>query len=141
RIAEVVRAADPDIVLWQEVDRGSRRTAFVDQLEALQARLDLPCAVATPYHRAPYVPHPSHEHLGRVDMNLAVSSRYRLSSATRWQLPLLQESAVRRLFNLRRALLEVRVPVEGGGELRLFDTHLSAFSRGDGTLPKQIAAV
>ncbi|TNE92124.1 MAG: hypothetical protein EP330_02930 [Deltaproteobacteria bacterium] len=137
-IARVIKDVDADIVLLQEVDRGSDRTQRSDQLAEILERVPYPCSTAAPYHRAPYVPHPPEQNLGRVDMNLAVLSKHKLTRATRYQLPLLDEPFHRRLFNLRRALLEVAVPL-GSGELRLFNTHLSAFSRGDGTLGKQVA--
>ena len=34
-IAEVIRRVDTDIILWQEIDRGSRRTGFIGQNQAL----------------------------------------------------------------------------------------------------------
>ncbi len=141
-IAEVVRRTDPDFILWQELDHDSRRTGRIDEIAALRDLLPgYPCAVDAPYHKAPYVPFPPQEHLGRVDMRLAVWSRYRIASATRYDLPRLDESWIRQQFNLKRALLEVALPIRGGGTLVLFDTHLSAFSRGDGTLPRQLAAI
>jgi endonuclease/exonuclease/phosphatase family metal-dependent hydrolase len=138
-IAEVVRTHDPDIILWQEVDRSSDRTARIDQLQGLLDRTPYACQASTPYHRAGYVPHPAEQHLGKVDMHLAVFSKYQLTDATRHQLPLLDEPWWRKAFNLRRALLDVRLAVEGGGSARLLNTHLSAFSKGDGTLEKQVA--
>ncbi len=137
RIGEVIRDADADLVLLQEVDRDSARTHRIDQHEALLGAVPYPCHLSTPYHKLRYLPHPSHEPLGRVDLHLSVFSRYQIRSATRYQLALMDEPAWRQLLNLRRALLEVRLPVQGGGELIAFNTHLSAFSRGDGTLAKQ----
>jgi endonuclease/exonuclease/phosphatase family metal-dependent hydrolase len=136
RIGEVLRDVDADIVLLQEVDRGSDRTQRIDQHEALLARAPYPVSLSTPYYRSPYVPHPPQDHLGRMDMHLSVFSRVGVRGATRWQLPMLHESWVRRQFNLRRALLDVDL-----GAARVFQTHLSAFSRGDGTLPQQIDAI
>jgi endonuclease/exonuclease/phosphatase family metal-dependent hydrolase len=140
-IAAVIRDVDPDVVLLQEVDRNSRRTARIDQHAWLVEETGYPCHASTPYFRAAYVPHPPQEHLGRMDMHLSVLSRYRIDDVVRYQLPLLQESPVRRLFNLKRALLEVRVPVADGAPLVLFNTHLSAFARGDGTVDRQVAMV
>lgn len=140
-IRDVVRELDPDIILWQEIDRGSDRTHRIDQHAWLLEQLDYPCHTSTPYHRVRYVPHPPGQHMGRVDMHLSVFSRFRLSAATRHQLPRLKEPLHRRLFNLRRALLDVRLPLSDGRELALLNTHLSAFSRGDGTLSEQIAMV
>ena len=45
------------------------------------------------------------------------------------------------MFNLRRALLDVRIPLADGGELAILNTHLSAFSKGDGTLGKQVQQI
>ena len=141
RIAERVRSHRPHVVLLQEVDRGSRRTHFIDQHERLAALLpELPWHGSTPYHRVPYVPTPAHEHLGRVDMHLSVFARVPLWGGVRWQLPLLRESRVRRWFNLRRCLMELMADT-ADGPVRLLHTHLSAFSRGDGTVHRQVAAI
>lgn len=140
-LAARLRALDADVLLLQEVDRGSRRTAFVDQHAWLVDALpDHRWHASTPYHRVPYVPAPAHEHLGRVDMHLSVFSRYPLDPGVRWQLPLLRESRVRRIFNLRRAVMDLPLRM-AHGTLRLLHTHLSAFSRGDGTVPRQIASL
>lgn len=141
QIVAMVEAMDPDLVLWQEVDRGSARTGGVDQLATLVERLGHGCRASASYHRVPYVPTPDHEHLGRVDMQLAVTGRVRLGAARRHQLALLAEPWWRRLFNLRRAALEVEVPTAGGPTLTVIDTHLSAFSFGDGSLPRQVAQI
>jgi endonuclease/exonuclease/phosphatase family metal-dependent hydrolase len=74
-------------------------------------------------------------------MRLLVASRTPIDRATSWPLPRLHESPLRRQFNLTRQVLECVLPIEGGGELALFNTHLSAFSRGDGTLDRQVHAV
>lgn len=134
---------NPDIALLQEVDRDSRRTGRIDQLPAYAATFDAPCAITAPYHRSAFVPTPGPtEFLGRVDMHLATLSRFPLTHATRTQLPMLQESALRRAFNLKRALLVAEIPVEGLDQpLAVATTHLSAFSRGDGTLERQVAVL
>ena len=131
---------DADVLLLQEVDRGSRRTHFIDQHAWLAARLDHPYHASTPYHRVHFVPAPAHEMLGRVNMHLSIFSRHPLLPGTRVQLPLLREPWYRRHFNLRRALMEVPL-VHEVGPAWLFHTHLSAFSRGDGTVPRQLARV
>ena len=99
-LAEVVRDVDPDVILWQEVDRGSRRTHHIDQHAELLARVPYPCHLSTPYHRAGYVPHPPEQHIGKVDMHLSIFSRYALGDARRIQLALLDEPWWRQIFNL-----------------------------------------
>jgi endonuclease/exonuclease/phosphatase family metal-dependent hydrolase len=141
RIAEVLRREDADVVLLQEVDRGATRTHGIDEHAALLEAVPYPCHASTPYHRVGYVPVPTWEPLGEADLHLSIFSRFPLQDARRVALPLLDEPWWRRLFNLRRAVLDARVPLAGGGTLRLLDTHLSAFSQGDGTLERQVAVL
>lgn len=157
RVAEVIAAADADVVLLQEVDRRSLRTGLIDEHAALLAALNGagragPSGRAEPaapggqytshasawYWRVPWVPHPAHQHVGRVNMHLSVFSRFELSGASRIALPLLKEPLHRRLFNLRRAVLAVSLAGSDGRPLQLWNTHLSAFSNGDGTLGAQV---
>ncbi len=141
RIAEVLRSADADVVLLQEVDRGSDRTGRVDQHAELLARAPYPCHASTWYYRNPYVPHPRWEHLGRAEVHLSVFSRFRLAAGRRYRLAEMDEPWIQRQFNLRRALLELDLPLDRGGIVRVTNTHLSAFSKGDGTLPLQIGTL
>mmetsp|Transcript_29406 Transcript_29406/g.101674 ORF Transcript_29406/g.101674 Transcript_29406/m.101674 type:complete len:351 (-) Transcript_29406:811-1863(-) len=136
-ICDVICRLQPDVVLLQEVDRRSRRTGKVDEFSILAARLEkegLGCRCSAAYWRVPYVPHPKQEHVGRIGMHLATFSRYKIEKAVRHQLPLLAESRVRRIFNLRRAVLEARLV----GGATFLNTHLSAFSYADGTLERQV---
>jgi endonuclease/exonuclease/phosphatase family metal-dependent hydrolase len=140
-LARTIREADADLVLLQEVDRGSDRTQHLDQHRALLDRLGYPCSASTWYYRNPYVPYPAWQHLGRMEMHLSVFSRFGIAAARRWRLAEMNEAWVFRQFNLRRALLELDLPREGGGTLRVMNVHLSAFSKGDGTLPRQLRTV
>ncbi len=140
-LADVIRALSPDVVLLQEVDRGSDRTGRLDEHAWLAEALDFPVDLSTPYHRNAYVPHPPHEHLGRVEMHLSVFSRFAVTDARRTPLALLDESPIRQAFNLRRALLELQLDCADGRVLWLGNTHLSAFSFGDGTLSTQARQV
>lgn len=140
-IQRVLQQLSPDILLLQEVDRGSARTGFVDELHPLLHACSAAEVVSTPYHLVPYLPVPLHEMLGRVEMHVAILSRFRLEQAERHALALLNEPAWRQAFNLKRCILSATLPLEGGGRLRLGCTHLSAFSRGDGTMAQQVAQV
>jgi endonuclease/exonuclease/phosphatase family metal-dependent hydrolase len=136
--------ASPDIVFLQEVDRNSTRTGHVDQharIALAMAEQGLVWHASTPYFRVPFVPVPPTRPLGAVDMHLSVFSRFPLADGSRIALSPLQEPLVRRLFNLRRALATCAVQTDSGPPLMLFHTHLSAFSRGDGTLARQVRTV
>ncbi|MFT5684512.1 MAG: endonuclease/exonuclease/phosphatase family metal-dependent hydrolase [Myxococcota bacterium] len=131
----------PDIALLQEIDRDADRTGRRDQLRRYRDSGRGLKWASTPYHRAAYVPHPTHEPMGRVDLHLGMLSRRGLLDVQRIALPLLDEPRIRQAFNLKRALMTAVVPIEGGGTLRVANTHLSAFSRGDGTLARQVAVL
>ena len=144
QITTLLKSRNPDFALLQEIDRHSDRTGNIDQLELLKSYAQGVSWVSTPYHKVPYVPHPSHEPMGRVNLNLGTLSKYEITSARRHQLALLNEPRWRQFFNLRRAILETIIPVGVGANrpnLILGNTHLSAFSGGDGTLNKQISQI
>ncbi len=137
-IAQALQDIGADIALLQEVDRGSDRTQQTDQLQAYLEATEPACWASTPYHQVAYLPYPGPTLLGKVDMQLSTLSRFKIESSKRHQLALLDEPGWRQAMNLKRAILETTVPLADGGEIRLGNTHLSAFSRGDGTLEKQI---
>ena len=139
-IQKVIDDNRPDILLLQEIDRHSTRTANVDQLRWLLSRDSQWSWTSTPYFKAPYVPHPGHQHMGRVHMDLAIMSRAQLSDGKRIALPLLDEPRWRQMFNLKRALLTSQLHAPGSTTpIQIGVTHLSAFSKGDGTMAKQVA--
>lgn len=138
-IQRVLREVEPDLALLQEVDRDSTRTGRKDQLPAFVEAVSATCTAATPYHLSPFVPTPPHQFLGRVDMELANLAKGPMLHASRIALPLLAEARYRRVFNLKRALLVSEVPIQGWDHpLAIANTHLSAFSFGDGTMAQQV---
>lgn len=140
-IGAVLAEHAPTLALLQEIDRDSARTGRVDELVALLERAPFPTYAATPYHRSRFVPVPPRHPLGRIDLALGILSRVRLEHARRHALAPLVEPWLRQEFNLKRAILSAEVPVAGAGPLAVAVTHLSAFSRGDGTLPRQVEAL
>ncbi|UVE18414.1 endonuclease/exonuclease/phosphatase family protein [Pseudomonas sp. LS44] len=138
-VARVIRDEAPDVVLLQELHEGSKATDYQDQLGLLHERLsDLyPCSTQAFYWKAAFVPHP--KILGSIGMKLATLSRYPISRAERLQLPLPAADPISRQFNLKRALLVNYLPIRGGGQVALINTHLDAFAQGDDTLQRQIA--
>ncbi|MFM7201668.1 MAG: endonuclease/exonuclease/phosphatase family protein [Myxococcota bacterium] len=140
-IQQALREMDGDVVLLQEVDRKSQRTQNVDQLLPFVEAVKPSHYVSTPYHKAVYLPVPPSDPLGPVETHKAILSRFELRNAERIQLAMLDEPAYRQWFNIKRCILGAEIPIEGGGVLRVGNTHLSAFSGGDGTLTKQVASV
>ncbi len=138
-VARVIADESPDVVLLQEVDDGASRTDGEDQLERLLGLLpdDYACSASALYWKAVFVPHP--RIMGSAGMKLSTISRYRIDEATRYQLPIMPSDPLTQQFNFRRAILEVRLPVEGGSDLAVLNTHLDAFAQGTDTMQQQVA--
>lgn len=102
RIAEVIRAAKPDIVALQEVDRKVDRSNNVDQPRELARRLKMDVRFIRNIT------------LGRGEYGNAVLSRLRISSTRHHKLPNVRNGE-------QRGVLDVRFEVPGG--LRLLATH------------------
>lgn len=140
-IAAVIKAKNPDVVLLQEMDEGADRTYSMDQAAMLLELLpEYQATTSTFYWKANYVPHP--DVAGKVGLKLVVLSRYPLSGAKRYALPAITtDDFITRQFNLKRAFLEVSLPIEGGGELKIINTHLSAFAQGSDTMARQVEMI
>ncbi|HEX9620169.1 MAG TPA: endonuclease/exonuclease/phosphatase family protein [Polyangiaceae bacterium] len=128
-LAGKIAAVDPDVLLLQEVDVASKRSAFVDQLQWLLDHTRLSFGAYASQWRADFVPS---DGLGPVDSGNAVLSRYPIVHAKRIALPLRSDqSAVERYFYLRRNILHARIDV-GGDVLDVLDLHAEAYAK-DGT--------
>ncbi len=140
-VARIIRDENPDMILLQELDQGAKRTDYEDQLERLLTLIpgEYRCYSSSWYWKAAYVPHPRIR--GAVGMKVAILSKYRIKKALRHQLELIPGDPVTMLFNFRRAVLEVRLPVENSRDFALLTTHLDAFAQGTDTMEKQAGQV
>lgn len=138
-VARVITEESPDVILLQEVDDGAARTDGEDQLARLLELLpgDYACSASALYWQAAWVPHP--RILGSVGMKLSTITRYRIDEATRYALPVIPADPLTEQFGLKRAILDVRMPVEGGEDLVTFNTHFDAFAQGTDTMQRQVA--
>ncbi|MDB6443984.1 MULTISPECIES: endonuclease/exonuclease/phosphatase family protein [Pseudomonas] len=140
-VARVIRDEQPDIVLLQELDNGAKASDYQNQFKLLQERLaDLyPCSTSAFDWKADFIPNP--RIFGSVGRQLATLSRYRIDHAERVQLPVANANVVSRQFQPKNALLMSYLPLNGGGQLAVLNTHLERADESDETLPKQVAAV
>jgi endonuclease/exonuclease/phosphatase family metal-dependent hydrolase len=137
-VARVIRAESPDIILLQEVDDNARRTDYQNQLTLLLELIpaDYKFHTSAFYWKSAFVPHP--KIMGRVGMKLSTISKYHIAASIRHQLPLRSVSALRQRFELKRAVLETRLPMEGGRDFIVMNTHLSTFAQGEDTMQRQV---
>ncbi len=142
KIAHILSDEDADILLLQELDFGSRRTHFENQLSKLLKLLpkEYSSYASTFYWKAWFIPHPGI--YGSIGMKLAVISKYKMNEAFRYSLsPITTDNFIVKQFKPKRAILEVLFPIEEGGELHAMTVHLSAFSKGTDTMERQVGQV
>lgn len=120
---------DADFMLLQEVDIDSDRSYHVDQAEELrEAFLDYGNVFANNFHSA-YLFYPFSDPHGAVQAGLLNFSRYEIASAERRSYPV-DISFITKFTDLDRCFAVMRLPVEGGHELVLINSHMSAYDEG-----------
>lgn len=134
-LAEKINQYDPDLLVLQEVDVNSKRSAFFDQLQWLLDHTQLSYGVYASQWRADFVPT---DGLGAMDSGNAILSKYRLLDAERISLALRSEQpALERYFYLRRNVLRARLDVPGKNPTYVVALHADAYSK-DGTKKQHI---
>jgi endonuclease/exonuclease/phosphatase family metal-dependent hydrolase len=134
-LAEKINEIKPDILLLQEVDVESKRTAYIDEVQWLLDHTYFNYASYASMWQAQYVPS---DGLGRINNGQAILSRWKISEAERIQLPLCgDQDALTKYFYLRRNILKVKIDVPGMDNFYVLNTHLDAFSTDD-TRQKQV---
>ena len=137
-VLALIDEVDPDILLLQEVDRDSRRTAFVDQAQYLLDNSKLNYGAYSHAWKANFVP----DHgLGKVDMGVMIASRYPLEDAERIDQGVIDEQhPFTQAFYLRRCMLKAGVRISPGRLVHALNEHTAAYST-DGTKQRQIDQV
>jgi endonuclease/exonuclease/phosphatase family metal-dependent hydrolase len=124
-----------DIVLLQEVDIHSKRSAFIDQVQWLLDNTDLNYGVYASGWRADYIPG---DGLGAMDSGNAILSRWPIADA--WRIPLALRSAqgaLTRYFYLKRNILNATIDIPDQTGFHVVNVHTAAYSK-DGTKQKHI---
>lgn len=134
-MAEIaVQAKETDFFLLQEVDRHSRRSYYVDGVEAISAVLPgFVSSYATNY-RVGFIPIPFTRPMGTVEGGLATWSRFQPDEAMRYSFEGNYDWPTY-LFFLDRCFLLTRFTRANHPDLVLINTHNSAYD--DGSLKKR----
>lgn len=134
-IAAKIREINPDIVLLQEVDVDSKRSAYVDELQFILDYTQLNYGVYASIWKADFVPS---DGLGRMNMGNAILSRWPLTDAVRIDLPIrTDQSSLEKYFWFHRNVLKAKTEPEPGLDFYIVNTHSEAFGK-DGTKKKHI---
>lgn len=125
-IAGEILAVDPDILLLQEIPNGDCRTGRGDVLEKLVGMLgtNYSCYVESYYLKTAFLPQKGI--MDSAGIEVGIVSRYQLTGAIRYQLPVPDWGLVRSLFNYKRCVLQARLSVSNGDDLIVMTTHLDS---------------
>ena len=135
--AAAVLDAQPDFILFQEVDTNGTRSHHIDESqilkeEAQRAFPDFLCSTFAQNYDSPYLFYPFSAPHGANRSGIMTFSRYAVASALRRSLPV--EQGLMKLVDLDRCYSVNRIPLaHGDAELVLYNLHLSAYTS-DGTI-------
>jgi endonuclease/exonuclease/phosphatase family metal-dependent hydrolase len=119
-----------DFFLIQEIDKGSKRSYYINEYDSLSAALKNYSSFFAKNYDVFFVPVPPASPMGKVLSGLATFSKYQPSSSVRYSFPG-EYGFPKQLFMLDRCFLVNRYPLENGKELVVINTHNEAFDPGD----------
>lgn len=136
-ILRVIDETEPDILLAQEVDIGSTRSAYIDMVDIILQNTHFNYAAWVPVWEVDYVPE---EGLGRVEMGQAVFSRWPIVRNTRIDLPQSTESSwLVNTFWLHRAVQLNEIDT-GDRVISVSNNHPTAYAL-DGTKQEHLEII
>ena len=119
----------PDILLLQEVDVLSKRSAYIDQVQWLLGSTHFNYGAYASMWQAQFIPS---DGLGRVDAGNAILSRWEITEAERIQLPLrTDQDGLTQYFYLRRNILKTKIAVPNQNDFYAVCAHTTAFATDD----------
>ena len=128
-VVDRINLVKPDILLLQEVDINSKRSAYVDQLRWILDRTDFNYAVYGLQWKAQFIPS---DGLGRLHEANAILSRWPIGESTRIQLPLRQDQdALTRYFYERCCMVKAKIEIPEFSAFYALNIHASAFATDD----------
>ncbi len=130
-IASFLGEQDADLYLVQEVDFDSTRSYHFDERPYLTAALPGYAWTFAQNFDSPFLCYPFRQPHGASRAGLMTFSSLPVQSASRVELPI--ESGFSKFLDLDRCYSKNRISLEGGGELVLYNFHLSAYSS-DGSI-------
>jgi len=138
-IAKLIEAEAPDIIFFQEIDDGAKRTYYQDQLALILSKLPevYGCYTSAFYWKLKFAPHP--KLMGSMGLKTAIVSKYQISRAVRRNLPMLPVGFVLQQFSGQKLILQAFLPVEGGSQIAVMSTHLDAFTLGSDVMTRQLS--
>jgi endonuclease/exonuclease/phosphatase family metal-dependent hydrolase len=128
-IVALINQVKPDILLLQEVDVNSKRSAYINQLQYILDHTYFNYAVSGSQWKAQFIPS---DGLGRLEEENVIFSRWKISDAQRIQLQLREDqSSLTRYFYERCCMVTGRIEIPHVNNLYAVNIHASAFATDD----------
>lgn len=137
KVSALIREYNPDILITEEIEVDSKRSAYVDQVRFILENTDLRYAMYGATWDARYVPS---EGVGRVNLGNAIFSRYPITKAERIrQDDRTDQDPLTGTFYIKRAISRAEIDL-GNRTVAAFAVHTEAYDF-DGTKQKQIKQI
>lgn len=128
-VAKTIRNQHADFMLFQEIDTNSTRSYHVNQVKHMEAAFPGAGHIfAKNFHEA-YILVPPQDPHGAVQSGILTLSRYHVNSAVRRRYPV-DMHFISKFVDLDRCFAVMRLPVKGGHQLILINSHMSAYDKG-----------
>ena len=131
----LIQNKDVDFIMLQETDRNSKRSWKIDQVEEFANALPDHNYAFTVNYDVKYLPFPFTNPIGKVYGGIQTLSKFTPVESKRIALPNITDFP-RKLFYLKRCLLEQRYRLANGKDLVVINTHFEAYDAG-GLVKKQ----
>ena len=138
----VIEEQKPDIALFQEVDYNGTRSYHVDEVELVQEamwKFGQYSALYAQNYDSPFLMYPITQPHGANKAGIMTFSRATMSDGVRRSLPI--EEGLSKVLDLDRCYSKVRVQVDNGKQLVIYNMHLSAYTSKAETAETQLSMV
>lgn len=135
-MGEGVALSDADFVLLQEVDIDGTRSYHVNELELLNQFVKGYYYTYAQDYDSPFLFFPPWQPHGANQSGLVTYSRAEITDTMRRSLPISESFS--KLVDLDRCYSIVRIPVDNGKELCIYNVHLSAYGSNDAVREGQL---
>lgn len=136
---DLITSANPDLLLFQEVDLDGDRSQHVNQVDYFtQGLTDYSWSFAQNYDSS-YLFYPVTDPIGQATSGLLTLSKINFQEATRYQLPI--DTDINKFFDLDRAYSVNRYGTNSGADLVIINVHLSAYTKNASIQKAQLAKI
>ncbi len=128
-VINILKTANTDFVLLQEIDVKSTRSYKVNQFELIKEQLLEHASVFVPNYHSAYIAYPFNDPHGKSISGLATYSRYNIEDVTRKQFEI-TKNLISKFFDLDRCFTATYIPTDNFNYLVLINVHMSAYDEG-----------